>query len=58
MIDHNRSPLLPEEDAIDDPDEDDDIDPTIPGDLWFACTSAREELPKGHRILPARCAGR
>jgi hypothetical protein len=27
--------LLPEEDAIDDPDANDDVDPTIPGDLWF-----------------------
>jgi hypothetical protein len=27
--------LLPEEDAIDDPDEDDEADPTVPGDLWF-----------------------
>jgi hypothetical protein len=27
--------LLPEEDALDDPDEDSDADPTLPGDLWF-----------------------
>ena len=27
--------LLPEEDALDDPDEDDEADPTLPGDLWF-----------------------
>ncbi len=28
--------LLPEEDAIDDLEEDDDeADPTLPGDLWF-----------------------
>jgi hypothetical protein len=27
--------LLPEEDALDDPDEDGDADPTLPGDLWF-----------------------
>jgi hypothetical protein len=26
--------LLPEEDALDDPD-DDEADPTLPGDLWF-----------------------
>jgi hypothetical protein len=31
MIDH----LLPEEDALDDPDEDGEADPTLPGDLWF-----------------------
>jgi hypothetical protein len=31
--------LLPEEDALDDPD-DDDADPTLPGDLWF-----RHRLP-------------
>ena len=27
--------LLPEEDALDDPDEDGEADPTLPGDLWF-----------------------
>ena len=32
--------LLPEEDALDEPDEDDETDPTLPGDLWFA--SARD----------------
>jgi len=32
--------LLPEEDALDDPDDDDEADPTLPGDLWF-----RRRLP-------------
>jgi hypothetical protein len=27
--------LLPEEDALDELDEDDGADPTVPGDLWF-----------------------
>jgi len=27
--------LLPEEDALDDPDDDEEADPTLPGDLWF-----------------------
>ena len=27
--------LLPEEDVLDDPDDDDEADPTLPGDLWF-----------------------
>ena len=27
--------LLPEEDALDDPDDDDEADPTLPADLWF-----------------------
>jgi hypothetical protein len=31
--------LLPEEDVLDDPD-DDEADPTLPGDLWF-----RRRLP-------------
>ena len=31
--------LLPEEDVLDDPD-DDEADPTLPGDLWF-----RDRLP-------------
>jgi hypothetical protein len=35
----NRN-LLPEEDALDDPDDGDDADPTLPGDLWF-----RRRLP-------------
>jgi hypothetical protein len=34
--------LLPEEDALDDPDDDDDADPTLPGDLWFRHWSAAE----------------
>jgi hypothetical protein len=33
----NRN-LLPEEDALDDPD-DDEADPTLPGDLWFLSRS-------------------
>jgi hypothetical protein len=32
--------LLPEEDALDDPDDDDEADPTLPGDLWF-----RRQMP-------------
>ena len=31
--------LLPEEDALDDPDDDDEADPTLPGDLWFLSQS-------------------
>ena len=27
--------LLPEEDVLEDPDDDDEADPTLPGDLWF-----------------------
>jgi hypothetical protein len=27
--------LFPEEDALDDPDDDDETDPSLPGDLWF-----------------------
>lgn len=32
--------LLPEEDALDDPEDDGEADPTLPGDLWF-----RHRLP-------------
>lgn len=32
--------LLPEEDIIGDPDDDDDFDPTTPGDLWFRTRGA------------------
>ena len=31
--------LLPEEDALDDPDDDDEADPNLPGDLWFLSQS-------------------
>jgi len=41
-------PLTPEEDAIGDPDDetDDDVDPTLPADLWFlgAATRTRRRL--------------
>lgn len=32
---HPRPHLLPEEDVLDDPDDDDEADPTVPGDLWY-----------------------
>jgi hypothetical protein len=38
--------LLPEEDVIDDPDDDDEADATVPGDLWFLT-----EGLEVHRIL-------
>ena len=41
------SGLLPEEDAIDDPDDDVDLDLSLPGDLWFDVS----ERWRGHRIL-------
>ncbi len=34
MPEHPRR-LLPEEDELDDPDDDDGIDYQLPGDLWF-----------------------
>lgn len=44
--------LLPEEDAIDDPDEDDEADPTVPGDLWYRQLAAAQESGwKRRRIL-------
>lgn len=39
--------LLPEEDAVEDPDDDSEIDPTLPGDLWF-----RFGFPAGREIMP------
>jgi hypothetical protein len=33
LVTHFR--LLPEEDSLDDADDDDIADPTVPGDLWF-----------------------
>jgi hypothetical protein len=50
--------LLPEEDAIDDPDEDDEADPTVPGDLWFhqqmsSCKNAweRRRILAGGQVI-------
>jgi hypothetical protein len=36
--------LLPEEDVLDDPDDDDESDPTLPGDLWFAAPTLHGAL--------------
>ena len=33
--------LLPEEDAIDDLEDDEEADPNLPGDLWFLVSRAR-----------------
>lgn len=43
--------LLPEEDALDDPDDDDEADPTLPGDLWFGFEfpSVRRRFAGGRR---------
>ncbi len=42
--------LLPEEDALDDPDEDDGADPTLPGDLWFMTAAGpKSEIPTRRR---------
>jgi hypothetical protein len=46
--------LLPEEDALDDPDDDDEADPTLPGDLWF-----RHRLPFAlKKTVRGRVSGR
>jgi hypothetical protein len=34
MPQQSRQRLLPEEDVLDEPDED-ESDPTLPGDLWY-----------------------
>jgi hypothetical protein len=36
--------LLPEEDALDDPEEDDETDLTLPGDLWFRAGRSADSL--------------
>jgi hypothetical protein len=35
MMPERRKHLLPEEDELDDPEDDDGIDFQLPGDLWF-----------------------
>lgn len=46
--------LLPEEDVLDDPDDDDEADPTLPGDLWFR-RELRDAMMAGVR---GRASGR
>jgi hypothetical protein len=50
------NPLLtPEEDAIDDPEETtDEIDDTLPADLWFIDGRTRSPIdsPAGSRLVP------
>ena len=51
----SNAPLTPEEDAIDDPDETaDEIDDTLPADLWFVDDRTRSpiDLPGGSRLVP------
>jgi hypothetical protein len=51
MLRRTSHGLLPEEDALDDLEDDDEADPTLPGDLWFV---VRERLAS---LLPPRqCA--
>jgi hypothetical protein len=47
--------LLPEEDTLDDVDDDDIADPTVPGDLWFSVARLRNGAEGAHvrRILAA-----
>ena len=41
--------LLPEEDALDDPDDDEEADPTLPGDLWFRGRLSGLQMTRGRR---------
>lgn len=52
--------LLPEEDALDDPDDDDEADPTLPGDLWFLIQSRalRRRAAAGEPEGPSYTLGR
>jgi hypothetical protein len=52
--------LLPEEDAIDEPDDEDEPDPNLPGDLWFRHGRhwIRKEGWRAHRILAIGKNGR
>jgi hypothetical protein len=54
MSSYHSGNLLPEEDAIDDPEDEDEADPTIPGDLWFRFpASSRSTEPRGTRRILA-----
>jgi hypothetical protein len=52
MYPRMRLRLLPEEDAIDDLEDDDEADPNLPGDLWFL--TARASAPKLASYTPDR----
>jgi hypothetical protein len=44
--------LTPEEDAIGDPDDaDDDVDDTLPADLWYRSSSTRSSPYHSARVL-------
>ncbi len=45
--------LLPEEDAIDGPEEEDETDPMTPGDLWYLLSLLKTEPAQPQRILLA-----
>jgi hypothetical protein len=53
LVSHLR--LLPEEDSLDEADDDDIADPTVPGDLWFSVARLRNGAEGAHvrRILAA-----
>ena len=48
---HMIRKLLPEEDVLDDPDDDDEADSSLPGDLWF-----RRRLPTAVTYTVSRSA--
>jgi hypothetical protein len=52
--------LLPEEDALDDSDDDDEADPSLPGDLWFRNKSrvAMKTGVRGMAMAPSYTRGR
>ena len=52
MSPHLTPGLLPEEDAIDDLEDDDEADPNLPGDLWFL--ARRASAPKLASYTPDR----
>ena len=63
MMPHARATtsqnLLPEEDELDDPDDDDGIDIQLPGDLWFRAggrARLRSGLGKRRGWTPAASA--
>ena len=45
--------LLPEEDAIDEPEDEDETDPMTPGDLWYLLSSLKPGPAQPQRILLA-----
>ena len=54
---HDAEAIVPE-DALDEPNEDDETDPTLPGDLWFASRGSTARRSEKVCVVYSRLAAR